>query len=87
MMKVKAYRKKPVTIHAMQWTGDNFNEIKEFVGESLEAFHFKGTIGIQTLEGTMSANEGYYIIKGVRGEFYPCKPDIFEETYYEVEDD
>jgi hypothetical protein len=86
-MAIKAYKKRPVTIHALQWTGDNYDEVKEFVGESLEAFQFRGTIGIHTLEGTMAANAGYYIIKGVRGEFYPCKPDIFEETYYEVEDE
>lgn len=85
-MSIRAYKKKPVTIHALQWTGDNLEEIREFVGESLEVFFFKNTIGIKTLEGTMAATAGSYIIRGVRGEFYPCQPDIFEETYYEVED-
>lgn len=83
----KAYRKKPVTIHAMQYTGTlaNMAEIAVFMGDEVIANNDK--IEIPTLEGVMTASVGDYIIKGVRGEFYPCKPDIFEETYYEVEDD
>lgn len=84
-MSIRAYRKKPVTVHAIQWTGDNYDEVKEFVGDSMETFHFKDTIGIRTLEGTMAAYAGSYIIRGVQGEFYPCRSDIFEETYVEVE--
>lgn len=89
------YRKKPVIIEAVQWTGLNFEEIKSFVGDSLQydivdaAWEVgKGTpyvnMIIKTLEGNHTCTKGDYIIKGVQGEFYPCKPDIFEETYEEV---
>jgi hypothetical protein len=73
------YRKKPVVIEAIKYTGDNGAEIGLFVGEAdrNEANQFL----IHTLEGTMAADPGDYIIKGVKGEFYPCKPDIFETTY------
>jgi hypothetical protein len=82
------YRKKPVVIEAMQWTGDNATEIAEFTkgsGRYIEIDENAKAIRIETLEGTMSANLNDYIIKGVKGEFYPCKPDIFEETYESVE--
>ena len=86
------YRKKPVVIEAIQWNGDNLNEIKEFVGESLDYSIIdtawkvgKGAphvlMKIHTLEGDHECTKGDYIIKGVQGEFYPCKPDIFEQTY------
>lgn len=77
------YRKKPVTIEAIQWLGTNLSEIDDFVGESITN---KGTtLIIHTLEGDMEASIGDYIIKGVKGEFYPCKPDIFLATYEEVD--
>lgn len=81
------YRKKPVVIEAIQWTG-NLEEIKEFVGDSLiiEEFHGKFAISIKTLEGIHDAMFNDYIIKGVNGEFYPCKPDIFQKTYEKVEE-
>lgn len=83
------YRKKPVEIEAVQWTGLNLEEIKAFVGESLIYSIFNTEpyvlIKIKTLEGDMIASEGDYIIKGISGEFYPCKPDIFKATYEEVE--
>lgn len=87
MMKVKAYRKKPVTIQALQWLGtlDNMVAMAAFTGD--ETFVNDGKLEIDTLEGTMTASVGDYIIKGVKGEYYPCRKDIFEETYYEVEDD
>lgn len=86
------YRKKPIVIEAIQWNGLNLEEIKEFVGDSLiynisdAAWKVgKGTptvhIKIKTLEGTMIAKAGDYIIRGVNGEMYPCKADIFEKTY------
>ena len=73
------YRKRPVTIQAIQFTLDNHHEVMCFIkGNSrLE----KGSIFIPTLEGEMRADKGDWIIKGVHGEFYPCKPDIFEKTY------
>lgn len=83
------FRKKPVIIEAIQFTGENFDEIKSFCPEA-EQFYSPNfcpvTIGIKTLEGEMKAGEGDYIIKGVHNEFYPCKPDIFEKTYEPVND-
>ena len=86
------YRKLPVEIDAIQWNGSNVQEIKDFVGTDLEydildaAWQVgKGiphvNMRIKTLEGNMECTKGDYIIKGVKGEFYPCKPDIFEKTY------
>lgn len=78
------YRKKPVEIEAVRWTGENLEEIKEFAKGALVR---RGSVGIaiDTLEGRMRADKGDYIIKGIAGEFYPCKPDIFKATYEEVE--
>ena len=78
------YRKKPVVIEAIQWTGKNKDEIRSFVGKSLDYLATTNVVRIITLEGLMGANIGDYIIKGVNGEFYPCKPDIFEKTYEKV---
>lgn len=79
------FRKKPVVIEAFQWTGNNPFELGEWhfdVGRT-ERFHINedNTISIPTLEGVMTASPGDFIIQGVNGEFYPCKPDIFEKTY------
>ena len=93
---MKRYTKKPVTVEAVQWTGENLQELKNFVGSSLEYdIQYdarevgKGPaavdVRIRTLEGVHHATEGDFIIKGVHGEFYPCKPDIFQETYVEAE--
>lgn len=80
------YRKKPVEIEAVQYTGDNFKEVCEFVGKILNMTDSEQNyIIIETLEGDMTASVGDFIIKGVHGEFYPCKPDIFEKTYELVE--
>lgn len=78
----KKYRKKPVIIEAIQWTGKNLSEIDYFMGITVEIK--VTTLVIHTLEGDMEASIGDYIIKGVNGEFYPCKPDIFAKTYEEV---
>ena len=79
------YRKKPVVIDAMQWTGDNKDEVLEFIGGD----HWWDQDGpiLVTLEGEMRAEVGDWIIRGVKGEFYPCKPDIFAWTYDLVEGD
>lgn len=80
------FRKKPVIIDAMQFTGGNWRQILEFIGE--ESGHWLqvgNKIVIYTLEGNHDANIGDFIIKGVKGEFYPCKPDIFEMTYEPIE--
>ena len=76
---IKKYRKKPVIIEAIQWNGKNLTEIDNFVCGSLK---IEGSnLVIHTLEGDMEASINDYIIKGVNGEFYPCKPDIFDKTY------
>ena len=75
---VKKYRKKPVVVEAIQWTGDNTSEIMKWVGDRA---YFRDTLCIKTLEGDHRASVRDYIIKGIKGEFYPCKPDIFEKTY------
>ena len=82
------YRKKPVEIEAIQWTGNNKTEIAEFTRSGNRHIEFENDIcRIETLEGIMTASKGDFIIKGIKGEFYPCKPDIFEQTYDEVEND
>lgn len=79
------YRKKPVVIEAIQYTGANVQEILEFTnGGAYKNGGKSDYITIQTLEGDLTATTGDWIIKGVKGEFYPCKPDIFEATYEPV---
>lgn len=99
------YRKKPVVIDAVQWTGTNKREIFDFlingncpeeymtsdfpiVSDNFYIDNWKvpGGFVIKTLEGEHLANIGDYIIRGVCGEFYPCKPDIFRKTYDEVKE-
>jgi hypothetical protein len=79
------YRKKPVVIEAIQLKDlDTLNLmlIQEFVGLANDkVLAVSDGVLIDTLEGTMKASIGDFIIKGVQGEFYPCKPDIFEKTY------
>jgi len=75
------FRKKPVVIEAVQWTGDNGGELREFVGEALIWSPTVCEFTIHTLEGYMRADKGDWIIRGIKGEFYPCKPDIFAATY------
>lgn len=76
---INKYRKKSVVIEAMQYTGDNIEELQSFVTSHI----IKTTKGVEipTLEGKMLASPGDYIIKGIKGEFYPCKEDIFWDTY------
>ena len=73
------YKKKPVVIEAIRFTGSNYEEIREFI--EINTLCSDLSIVMPTLEGDMVAQKGDYIIKGVHGEFYPCKPDIFNETY------
>lgn len=82
------YRKKPVVIEAIQLTEDNFNECVNFITETSEAIYDEkfNKLEIVTLEGNMVASIGDYIIRGVSGECYPCKPDIFAKTYEEVKE-
>ena len=79
------FRKKPVEVEAVQWTGENLFEICNFCPPVAGERQVDGIIVIPTLEGKMISTPGDWIIKGVAGEFYPCKPDIFEQTYEKVE--
>lgn len=90
------YRKKPVVIEAVQNRGSNLKEIETFLaGEVLPSSYRprldfqinwgNGEVSIATLEGVMLASRGDWIIKGVKGEFYPCKDEIFKATYEAVE--
>lgn len=78
------YRKKPIVIEAIKWNGKNFKEIEEFCNNIRILRWIDMALEIQTLEGKIIATQNDYIIKGIKGEFYPCKPDIFEATYEEV---
>lgn len=80
------YRKKPVIIEAVQWTGLNENEVYEFTHGVSQYCANDCRMLIPTLEGDMEATVGDFIIRGVSGEYYPCKPDIFQQTYEPVED-
>lgn len=76
------YRKKQIVVEAIQWDG-NFEEIEKFTGGDAELRD--GKLLVATLEGPLTASSCDWIIKGIKGEFYPCKPDIFEATYEAVE--
>ncbi len=81
------YRKKPVVIEAIQFidTPERLEELSKFIDNQPLRVDYKNpnkpVLKLQTLEGEHIASVGDYIIKGVKGEFYPCKPDIFEQTY------
>lgn len=81
------YRKKPVVIEAIKFTGTNHDEVMRFTnGHSLNSLSVLETVKIQTMEGLMTAKKGDWIIKGIKGEFYPCDSDIFSQTYEAVSD-
>lgn len=88
---IKKYQKQPIIVEAVLFTRDTFDEVKKFTNGLVEDIYIpkcpdsKAQCFIPTLEGVHTATEGDYIIKGIRGEFYPCKPDIFAKTYCEVE--
>ena len=90
------YRKRSLVIEAVKWNGMNKSEIEQFAGDNVKIEVIRESNAeygippqidctIKTLEGDMMASPGDYIIKGVKGEFYPCKPDIFEKTYDEAD--
>lgn len=86
---IKQFRKKPVIIEAIQYEGDNSNVINQWSNGVVYAINPQDEpnrqwLNVKTLEGIMSANVGDWIIRGVKGEFYPCKSDIFEATYEQV---
>ena len=79
------YIKKRVQVTAVQWDGRNFDEISKFSnGEVSLLSENSDKLVIPTLEGEMHASKGDYIIKGVLGELYPCKPEAFKNTYDKV---
>lgn len=95
------FRKKPVVIEAVQWDGRSIDPMLAFIAtgaplpKAPDDPHIHAGIGftppsgdlfIPTLEGTHAARPGDWIIKGIKGEFYPCKPNIFEATYEAVEE-
>ncbi len=87
---VRQFRKKPVVISALQFTGDNVVAVLDFVtsgGAEAQTSRSGLTLYIKTLEGDMLASSGDWIIRGVKGEYYPCKPDVFADTYDPEPDD
>lgn len=90
-MNITKFRKKPVVIEAVRWSGNNLREVINFTGlhpsankwswEEYEQVVAREGLKIFTLEGPLIATEGDWIIRGLRGEYYPCKCDIFEATY------
>ena len=89
---MEKYRKKPVVIDAVQLTTANYQAVSTIIAAagynvrhaSKPPMRAVTGIVIETLEGDMTADFGDFIIKGVQGEFYPCKPEIFEKTYEKV---
>ena len=76
------YRKKPIVIEAVEYIGQKPEEILLELGGTRGLWtNAEGNLCIKTPEGIMTANKGDYIIKGIKGELYPCKPDIFQKSY------
>lgn len=84
---MKKYRKKPVVIEAVQFLSmdDIPKDLRGCGSYGIGESHLEEEFLIKTLEGTMKAQKGDWIIKGIKGEYYPCKPDIFEATYEEAQ--
>ena len=80
------FRKKPVVIDAVRWMTDNFHEVCDFAGDKIRAGIDGRMLYVDTPEGSMAVSPFDWIIRGIAGEFYPCKPDIFENTYEKVEE-
>lgn len=81
---MQKFRKKAIVIEAIQFIGNNADQILSFIGDSRTAYKQGDYIIIETLEGTHWATVNDWIIKGIKGEFYPCKPEIFSQTYENV---
>lgn len=85
---VEKYRKKPIEIEAIQFDGNNLKDVIDFINDETfycpipyESGHL---INVDTLEGTVTCYPGYWLIRGVKGEFYPCRDDVFRMTYEKV---
>lgn len=91
---IKKYKKRPVIVEAIKWTGNNLQEVIDFAGrhksakdwpmEEFEKVVNEQGLKIFSLEGSMISEIGDFIIKGIKGEIYSCKPDIFKKTYEEL---
>lgn len=79
---IRYYKKKPVTVAAVKWDGSNLKEVMDFMNGN--GMVKNNVLIIPTLEGTMVAEIGSYIIKSAKDEYYPCRGDIFEDTYEEI---
>lgn len=79
------YRKKPVVVEAIQYTGQNKEECEKFLGNEISNSFYIG-FGVETLNGPVRIYIDDYLIKGIMGEYYPCDKKIFEKTYEKVED-
>jgi len=84
------YQKKPIVVEAVQWTGYNDNQLTAFIvgaevpPDAPRPLGWPKPFYVQTLEGVMKANPGDWVIRGIKGEIYPCKADIFSATYEPV---
>ena len=93
----KKFVKRPIVVNAVKYDGTNGNEIVQYANEMLQFQSYTteecyvddktNNLYVQSMEGTMRALVGDYIIQGPFGEFYPCKPDIFDATYSEIDED
>lgn len=79
------YRKKALVIEAVQWTGQKLEDLPEWARRSVRGTYKDNALHVGTLEGVMEAGHGDWLIRGIKGEVYPCKPDIFAESYEAVE--
>ena len=84
-MTPQRFRKRPVDIDAMQLDRDNAKDVCDWIQSRMPDasvwYNADGAVGVDTLEGLMRVDIGDWVIRGVQGEFYPCKPDIFDATY------
>jgi hypothetical protein len=82
---MKKYVKKPIPIEAIQYLTENIQEIKSFLGDFPHKYiESENLLLINTLEGDHIVRHGDFVIKGIYQEFYPCKPDIFNDSYVEI---
>jgi hypothetical protein len=88
MNKVKKYIKKPIEIEAIQYLTENVQQVSKFIGDfPHKIIESENIIIISTLEGEHIVRHGDFVIRGIYDEYYPCKPDIFNASYTEVEED
>ena len=78
------FRRKPITVEAIQWNGNNLDEVIAFLGTKTYG-EFAGSVLVETPKASLTVAVGNWIIKGADGEFYPCNPGDFERTYEVIE--